>query len=163
MQVIETKVYTFDELSDDAKEKARDWWREGNDYPFLSADMRERAGELLKGAGIEATTYRVYYSLGYCQGDGAMIELDGIWNGYGVSVRQSGHYCHEYSTSIEVSDRETGEEVDKKDFQEVYVPLCIELEKYGYRIIEDANSDATVDEDIRANEYTFTEDGKRFG
>ena len=27
MQVIETVVYDFDELSDEAKEHARDWWR----------------------------------------------------------------------------------------------------------------------------------------
>lgn len=28
MKTIETKVYTLDELSDDAKDKARDWARE---------------------------------------------------------------------------------------------------------------------------------------
>lgn len=32
MRVIETKVYTFDELDERAKEKAREWMREGFDY-----------------------------------------------------------------------------------------------------------------------------------
>ena len=30
MRIKETKVYQFDELSDKAKEKARDWWREAS-------------------------------------------------------------------------------------------------------------------------------------
>lgn len=30
MRTIQTNVYTYDELSDDAKEKARDWFREGS-------------------------------------------------------------------------------------------------------------------------------------
>src|SRR5205809_4336111 len=43
-KTIETTVYTFDELSEDAKEKARDWFREGNldndwwDYIYEDAD-----------------------------------------------------------------------------------------------------------------------------
>ena len=46
--VIETTVYKFDELSDEAKQKARDWWREAsasdNDNYFaehVTEDFRE--------------------------------------------------------------------------------------------------------------------------
>ena len=35
MKTVTIKLYNFDELSDDAKEKARDWWRSGDDvFPW---------------------------------------------------------------------------------------------------------------------------------
>jgi hypothetical protein len=36
MKTITVKVYSYDELSDEAKEKAREWYRSGNDYPWYS-------------------------------------------------------------------------------------------------------------------------------
>ena len=166
MKIIETKVYTFDELSDEAKETARAWYREGNDYPFLSDYMQEEAGELLKKAKIKTDDFKVYYSLSYSQGDGAMIELEGTWKAWNVKVTQSGHYSHERSTTIALSSMKTGEyapEEKEKDFEEnVYIPVCIALKKYGYECIEYENSNESVDETIQANEYTFTEDGTRF-
>lgn len=86
----ETKEYTiykFDELSDDAKEKARDWWRqcenEDFDTEFIFADA-VRIGELI---GIEfrqkavtlmggGTRYdpTIYWTGFSSQGDGACFE-----------------------------------------------------------------------------------------
>ena len=34
MRTVETQVFQFDELSDAAKEKARDWYRSGDSYPW---------------------------------------------------------------------------------------------------------------------------------
>jgi len=39
MQIIELQVFTFDELSDEAKEKAREWWRVNLDYPWFKESM----------------------------------------------------------------------------------------------------------------------------
>lgn len=39
MKVIEIKIYSFDELDDDAKERAREWWRSGLDYPWFSESI----------------------------------------------------------------------------------------------------------------------------
>lgn len=36
METIEIQVYTFNELDDTAKEKARDWYRDGLEYPWFS-------------------------------------------------------------------------------------------------------------------------------
>lgn len=167
MRTIETKVYTFDELDEKAKDKARTWWKECNDYPFLSEAMHEEAGELLKKAHIKAETYSTYYSLGYCQGDGAMIALSGTWKSWNVSVKQVGIYSHERSTDITLTSTKTGDyapEKTAKDFEEnLYIPLCKKLRDYGYALIEEENSDEYVEGTILANEYTFTIDGKRFG
>lgn len=35
MREIIVKVYQFNELNDDAKDKARQWFRQGNDYPWF--------------------------------------------------------------------------------------------------------------------------------
>ena len=36
METIEVVIYTFDELEDEAKEKARTWYRDGLEYPWFS-------------------------------------------------------------------------------------------------------------------------------
>lgn len=79
-------LYTFEELSDDAKEVAKEWWlscRDETDYESVIEDFRQ-IGELL---GISFDTYRVplmsgatrsdpkiWWRLAYCQGDYAAFE-----------------------------------------------------------------------------------------
>lgn len=70
MHTITKYVYTFDELSDDAKENARNWWREceSMDTDFHECvfdDYKEGCGVL----GIDID--QIYYSGFYSQGDGA--------------------------------------------------------------------------------------------
>lgn len=76
MKTIEIKVYKFDELSEHAKEKAREWFREGNLYynwwEFIYEGLKERAEE----AGFDVTN--IYFSGFWSQGDGAMFEYDNI-------------------------------------------------------------------------------------
>jgi len=85
MRVIQTTVYTFDELSDKAKEKAREWYRGhiGTDpdmfestiedfceiVGFLGVDIGTKPVRLMNGK----TRYEpmVYWSGFGCQGDGA--------------------------------------------------------------------------------------------
>lgn len=121
-------VYNFDELSKSAKEKAlTDRMEiEKNDYCnyCLEEDMREKAKELLDKYFKGAIFNNVYYSLGYCQGDGAMIEFSiGIedFNKYyrvfndeemrfllendiieKIEVTHSGRYCHKYAFDIDI-------------------------------------------------------------
>ncbi len=88
MRVLETKVYTFTELSDDAKENARDWWRryvfsDSNDWEFVYED----AANVAEQFGLDLRTRRVnqkdggyhydpciYFSGFSNQGDGACYE-----------------------------------------------------------------------------------------
>lgn len=71
MQVIETKVYEFNELSETAKDRARDWWCENGN--FFNADHviydAKSAGDCL-GIDIE----KIYYSGFSSQGDGACFD-----------------------------------------------------------------------------------------
>jgi hypothetical protein len=79
-------VYLFEELDDDAKERARAWWREAfsdDDFDSVTSDF-EQICEIL---GVELATYPVrlygggtrrnpcvFWSHLYCQGQGARFE-----------------------------------------------------------------------------------------
>ena len=117
MRVLETKVYTFNELSEEAKERAIeknryieveffDW------YECIYIMFKEKYSDLFEITDI-------YFSGFHSQGDGAMFEYDGITDKlidefiaqlqltplrkkivkdiyyFRGSGRQHGHYCHE--------------------------------------------------------------------
>lgn len=72
-----TNLYTFNELSDSAKERARQWWREGSsDDAFWSECTIDEAKEQAKNMGLDID--RVYFRGFWSQGDGACFE--GSWN-----------------------------------------------------------------------------------
>lgn len=90
MRTIETTVFRFEELSDRAKERARDWWRNasaGDEFyaesviedaatvaDLLGINLRQRPVRLMNGG----TRYEpaISYSGFSSQGDGACFECD---------------------------------------------------------------------------------------
>lgn len=79
MRNIVTTLYQYDELSDDAKAKARDWFRQGNDGDmFWSESPTEDFLELLKACGFSVDKKHLEWSGFSSQGDGAAFE--GSWD-----------------------------------------------------------------------------------
>ena len=82
-----------------------------------------------------------------------------------ADVTHRGHYFHEYSIDI-VVNREGPQPVTAEDEQWVAEALR-DLARWLYRQLEREydyqTSDEAVDEAILANEYTFTQEGRRFG
>lgn len=76
MRTIETKVYSFNELTEDAKEKAREWYREGEPHHDWHEPTIDNFKEQTHQNGFVITN--VYFSGFWSQGDGAMFEYDGI-------------------------------------------------------------------------------------
>lgn len=72
MQIIETKGYTFNELSEEAKEKAREWYRKVEDFSFYAETVIDDAKTIAKLMGININN--VYYSGFWSQGHGACFE-----------------------------------------------------------------------------------------
>ena len=217
-RIMETTVYKFDELSEKAKEKARDWYRQGNmEDNFWSESVLEDASQIAAILGIEQkqrpvqtmggkTRYEdcIFWSGFWSQGDGASYEgwyrptkdapekireyapkdeklhqiaddLAAICAEYPllayVKIEQSGHYSHKYTMSFEAAFDDPEDENEEsitweaqsaaekafaeplRDFaQWIYDSL---EKEYEYR-----QRDEVVDEEILANEYGFTEDGK---
>ena len=194
-KIIKTKVYQLDELTEDAKETAREWYRGGAlDYEWYESvyeDAKTIAG--LMGINID----KIYFSGFSSQGDGACFEGNYSYAKQSVKkvmeyapqdknlhrivkalyqlqkinfyqleahVKHSGHYYHEFCTRIDVSylcgrytHIDTAEELTEllRDFMH-WIYRQLETE-YDYLL-----SDESVDETIKINEYTFTEDGRRF-
>lgn len=166
----EYTLYTFDELSQEAKDKARNKHNQHNDYYYLEECLNEHLHELLEKNGIKdlndtskssTKPPRVFYSLSYSQGDGCMFKGNFEWNGYTVTVKHSGHYYHYNSKTIDIVD-EDGNEPETNEplnaFNAIYVYICKELERFGYDYIECEDSEETFRETCDANEYTFLVD-----
>lgn len=199
MQIIETKVYTLDELTDEAKEKAREWYREhALDYEWYDCTY-EDAKTIAALLGISIN--KIYFSGFYSQGDGACFEgryeyakgsvkaieqhaprdtelhalaraLQKLQkrNFYKLyaTVRQSGYYSHSGCTDIDVinESQSGGYPSSANGEEEALKQLLREFMDWIYKQLEKEYewlmSDEVVDENIIANEYTFTEAGERF-
>ena len=123
--------YTFDELTDEAKEKARDWWRgciDLNDYDFTTDDA-VTIGELL---GIEFDTRPVklygggtrqdpciYWSGFYSQGDGACFE--GYYRYNKNSVKKVKEYAPQDTEILRIA--KTLQEVQRRNFYQLYASV----------------------------------------
>lgn len=60
MRIIETKVYKYDELNDQAKSRARDWYRDGTAYStdFMD-DILSSLKAVFKASGIKLTGWNL--------------------------------------------------------------------------------------------------------
>lgn len=178
-------IYTYEELSPKAQERARDWWRNGGlEYEwweFVYDDAR-KVGECL---GI--TISDIYFSGFGCQGNGAMFTGDWIFNpdwekelkeyapvdeelrrighalhypNHSATIRSVGRsYYHSGGMDINVCD--DGDQIELevtralRDFAN-WIYKQLESE-YEYLISDEAVADTIV-----ANEYEFLENGKRY-
>ena len=70
MRVIETKVYQYQELSSEAQERAREWYREGDE--FFDEFVIEHATTIAGHMGITITD--IFWTGFWSQGDGACFE-----------------------------------------------------------------------------------------
>jgi hypothetical protein len=84
-----------------------------------------------------------------------------------ATVKHSGHYQHQYCTDIAVTDDNSMRGDAAPDVEEAVKELLRDFMRWIYRQLEQEygylTSDESVDDTIRANEYTFTEDGRREG
>lgn len=183
----EYKVYTFNELAEEAKERAINDYYKHEDYPFLEDDIMVE----LKQIDQFFSDIKLQYSLSYCQGDG--LSFSGEFNleeflkkGYSKKLKSSqiaalcdyiyrvfsegntGNYCYasksdvdcEYNYNDENDILEQLWQDVLGEIQEYYYNLCKQLEKYGYSILEYRMDFNEFDEFCEDNEYNFFENGE---
>jgi hypothetical protein len=185
-QTISITAYTFDELSDEAKEKAREWYREGAlDYDWWDYTF-EYATYVGKALGIQID--KIYFSGFYSQGDGACFvgryEFRPDWREAlnqecGGEDRDElaaiGETLQDYRThdpdeavvavgrATRFYNHENTTSIESKS-HEVRDALR-DFMRWIYSKLRDEyeylNADEQVDEGIRNNEYLFTENGRR--
>lgn len=168
MKTIQLNLYSYEELSDKAKERALDDFNKDNDDPFMQSHMINLLQEELEERGVkyDSDALDVRYSLAHCQGDGFMFIGVFDWQGCKVRIKHGDrHYCHMYTASIEYWHNADGSEHDysdqeKESFFEMYFEVCKHMERIGYEHIEWMQSAEHFQETCDANEFTFEEDGK---
>lgn len=143
-------IYEFDELPQDIRqkviEKEAENIREADIEDFLKEEMEFLATQLLEENFEEKAVFQgVYYSLSYCQGDGAMIEFDLNYCGKNVEIRHNPycHYYHERSFEI-ISDNLT--ENQENRLKEKIIKINKQLADYGYQFIEEDRTEQAIEQ-----------------
>ena len=162
-------VYQFDELSESAKEKARDWWRGGGFDEWWESiyEDAERVHIQIKGFDLDHPEIKGVLTIE------PHLVADEI-------INEHGDQCETYKTATEFLEQrdklidewpkdEDGEFEDEYELDSKLDDLEAEflhdiLEDYRIMLGKEwdyINSDEAIDEAIRINEYEFYEDGKR--
>ncbi len=163
MREIIVKIYKLDELSDRAKEKARNWYRQGYDDQFAWESTKEDA----KNVGL------IIESLDQHRTNKGHFERFAENTAERI-LKDHGDVCETYKTAktfleelralpkdedgdLSLYDQDRAEKLEEEFLHDLLEEYRIMLE----REIEYQNEDERVDENIRCNEYEFTEDGER--
>lgn len=161
MRIITTTktVYKFDELSDSAKEKARDWYRGGSlDYEWWDGvyEDAERVGLKIKEFDIDRGAYVKAEFKTSAEETAHKIEQE-----HGESCDtfiDSSNYLKERESIVRTPD-DIGDKLDELD-GEFLKTLCEDYRIMLQKEYEYLLSNESVDESIQANEYEFLENGK---
>lgn len=127
--VMETTIFTFDELSDAAKERAREWYREGNlDYDWWDT-VYDDFSTLCEILGVELATHPVRLMGGgtrqkpciqfrgfWSQGDGASFE--GRWRYAKGSVAKIKAYAPKDAELHDIAARLNA--IQRRNFYQLY-------------------------------------------
>jgi hypothetical protein len=161
IDTVETEVFTFDELDENAKERARDWYREDAlDWEWWDCTYSDAESIGLKITGFD---------LGRAQSIEAHISTK--FNPSRVCkaiIEKHGKDCDTFKFAAQFfMDRHTGNHYFgygcAEDFEKEF---CRALsEEYWHmlnREMEYLLSNESVDESIRANEYEFEKSGKKY-
>lgn len=181
MRTIETKLYQYEELSDAAKRKAREWYTSIPDE-FYAECVIEDAKEIAALMGWEID--HIYYSGFSYQGDGAQFvgtmryrkgcakavkqyaaldtELHRIalaWQdlqrrhfySLRAKVTSRGHYSHEYCTSFDCTDTRHNYGWIKDDAEKELIEIGRDFMRWIYKQLRDSYEDSVSDEVVAGN------------
>lgn len=147
MRTVTTNIFTFDELSNKAKEAARDWWREceGQDPSWFD----EHAGSL-------RAALKFIRSYKYAD---TLVDLyktvEGFRSDPSKTCPWTGYCADAVAIAAIITAQSDGE--DDIDRVQTYVERAM-TQAWEAEVEYQMRAD-NVDESIRANEYEFTEAG----
>lgn len=163
MRTQEIKLYQYSELSEKAKEKARNWFLDGEWFDFEWDNLREDA----KNVDIELDSweYRRYLKAELLSAPETVCDK---------ILKEHGEVCETYKTAKKYKEKFAEllklYENDDPSYDDQYEELKEEFLKdisEDYRILTDKEFEYTESEEyikdtMEANEYEFLEDGTRF-
>lgn len=150
MRIAETKVYTFNELTDAAKEVARSWWRtcEASDPAWA-----DEHAESVRAARKFLASYR-------CAG--TVDDMKACAEGFRADPKQccpwTGYMADEQAIDSILESLEDGE----TDVDRIISRMEAHMDRMWGKECDYQMEDSCVDENILANEYEFTANGVLF-
>lgn len=157
MQVVELQIFEFKELDEQAKNKAREWYRSTSYYPWY-----DEAKDCLKAFCEHFNVRLLYWELGDMRG----------------YVKTDAEQRHFRGVKLSEQDREampTGLWLDCELFMHFYDEFkrtgdakCAfddALHNFVKAVANDVESyysDESIDENMECNEWTFTKEGKYY-
>ena len=178
MRVIEKTVYEFDELTDDAKEKAREWFRgiaDDNWWSESVIDDAKRIGALI-GFRVDEIYWRGFWSQGdgacwsgsvtYSTGCAAAVarecprdsEIQRIARAWQDLQRRN---FYQIRGGVSANDRYMRTSVDACRDEDDANQIVSDFADWIYRRLEGEYDYQMSDDIIRANGYEFDENGAR--
>lgn len=168
MKKVEIKIYEFEELNEKAQEYALNNYRENQEYIFLSGYLEEILKSELTKRNIKSLNEIIqYYDLDYHRGDG--YQFNGKYEFtfknkiYHTTIKQDGDYCNNKCVNISIIKLNNNHDDIEQEvydyFKEQFEDITEILEKEGYKIIKDVESEENIKEEIKANNYLFYENG----
>ena len=157
MEIIEVAVFSFDELGEEAKEKARSWYRENLEYPWFSealGSIRAFVGHFnaeLKDWSLGSGSGRDYIHTTATNENFRGVKLkdidkDYMPTGYCLDADLWGEFFRVF--------QKTGDA--KYSFEQALEQAIIGIQ----RDIDYQFSDECIDDTLRINNYQFTENGR---
>ena len=157
MRVLTVEAFRFQDLEDEAKERAREWYRNGLDYPWFSESI-DSIRAFAKHFGVSLMDWEIGGGRNYIKTDATNanfrgVRLDSInrdymptgycldadlWEAFYDEFKKTGDAKHAFEQALEAA-------------------LCA-----VQRDIEYHYSDEAVDESLRINEYEFNSNGSIF-
>lgn len=162
MRTIRTKVYKFEELSEQAQQKAIEWYISGNDLSYVWRDIKEDAKQI----GLKIISLSDHKEN---EGEFLLAANEVAANIF----NEHGGDCDTYKTAQEFMEKwqpvfnnymqtEEGED-ELMEIENEFLKSLLDDYRIMYnKDIEFQNSDEAVEDTIIANEYEFTVEGNRF-
>jgi hypothetical protein len=158
MRIVEEKIYLFHELDEDAKETARQWYRDAMVYPWFDDGIKS----------IKA--FCDHFNIGIKD-----YEVGAFYHSWITTSAEGQHFRGLKLKDFDPDKMQQGYYLDFdlwREFYEVWKDSSDPLKAFNSAIDgaimsiqkdwEYQYSNESVDENIIINDYEFTEDGKRY-
>ena len=155
MEVVELQIFQFKELDEQAKEKAREWYRSTSDYPWYD-EAKDSLKAFCDHFNVTVKDWSLGDNKGYVKTDAEQSHFRGVKlseqdrdampTGVWLDAELFQHFYHEF--------KRTGDA--KGAFDDA-------LHNFVWAVARDVDnyySAECIDDTMEANEWTFTAEGK---
>jgi hypothetical protein len=157
MRVLTVEAFRFQDLEDEAKERAREWYRNGLDYPWFSESI-DSIRAFAKHFGVSLMDWEIGGGRNYIKTDATNANFRGVrLDAINRDYMPTG-YCLDADLWETFYDefKKTGDA--KHAFEQALEAALCAVQ----RDIEYQYSNEAVDESLRFNEYEFNSNGSIF-